>query len=103
MKQLLIDTLLECGYEPDPRGNLVCTATQTMRDGRVVKRKYRVKFQEISVRFEVQGLDRHPVYNTLPWLRITSCYYSQIVDFKDGRVRLGSVILGARCELQAAA
>lgn len=101
MKQTLIDKLLETGYEPDPRGNMVCMATHRRRDGTIVKRKYRVKFQDISVRYEVQGLERHPVYGTLPWLRITSCYYSQIYDCGDGRLRIGSVFVGEGVALAA--
>lgn len=101
MKQVLIDKLLETGYEPDPRGNMVCTAMHRTTKGELVRRKYRVKFQDISVRFEVQGLERHPTYGTLPWLRITSCYYSQIFDCGDGRLRIGSVFVGEQVALAA--
>ena len=101
-KDALIAKLREMGYEPDPRGNFIGYGLQTRPDGTVVKRTYRVKFQDISVRFEVQGLERHPVYKTLPWLRVTSCYYTQIVDCEDGRLRIGSVFVGNRKALQAA-
>lgn len=101
-KKALIKKLLEMGYEPDPRGNLLCTGLQTLADGTKIRRRYRVKFQDISVRLEVQGLERHPVYKTLPWLRVTSCYYTQIVDCLDGRLRIGSMFVGTKNDLQVA-
>lgn len=101
-RKALIDKLLAMGYEPDPRGNLTCNGLQTRADGSKVRRLYRVKFQDISVRFEVQGLERHPKYHTLPWLRVTSCYYTQIVDCEDGRLRIGSMLVGTRDALQTA-
>lgn len=101
-KDALIKKLLEMGYEPDPRGNFLGHGFQRLPDGSKVKRIYRVKFQDISVRFEVQGLERHPVYKTLPWLRVTSCYYTQIVDCEDGRLRIGSMFLGKQRTAQPA-
>lgn len=101
-KAKLIEKLLEMGYELDPRGNMTCTGSQLDAAGRKIRRLFRVKFQDISVRFEVQGLERHPVYNTLPWLRVTSCYYTQIVDCGDGRLRIGSVFVGSQRTLQPA-
>lgn len=95
-RQALIEKLLEMGYQPDPRGNLVCTGTQTKPDGTKLKRKFRVKLQDISVRLEVQGMERHPVYKTLPWHRVTSCYYTAIVDCEDGRLRMGTVFVGRK-------
>jgi hypothetical protein len=101
-KQALVEKLLEMGYEPDPRGNMLCTGLQLRPDGTKIRRQYRVKFQDISVRLEIQGLERHPIYNTLPWLRVTSCYYTQIVDCEDGRLRIGSVFVGTQRVLQPA-
>lgn len=101
-KDALIKKLLEMGCEPDPQGNLMGHGFQRLPDGSKVKRTYRVKFQDISVRFEVQGLERHPVYKTLPWLRVTSCYYTQIVDCEDGRLRIGSMFIGKQRSAQPA-
>lgn len=101
-KAKLIAKLQEMGYETDPRGNFICTALQRKPDGTSVRRRYRIKLQDISVRFEVQGLERHSKYNTLPWLRVTSAYYTSIVDCGDGRLRLGSVFIGKRNALQPA-
>lgn len=101
-RQKLITLLLENGYEPDPRGDMVTTRPQTLPGGKVLTRKFRVRFQEISVRFEVQGLERHPRWNTLPWLRLTSSYYSKIVDLDDGRMRVGSVVIGRIREVEHA-
>lgn len=101
-KAKLIKKLQEMGYETDPRGNFICTATQRLANGNYVRRRYRIKLQDISVRFEVQGLERHPKYNTLPWLRVTSSYYSNIVECDDGRLRLGSMFIGTRKSLQPA-
>lgn len=95
-KKALLDKLLAMGYEPDPRGDLVCYGVQRDHMGQKVRRKYRVKFQDISVRFEVQGLEPHPVYKTLPWLRMTSCYYNQILELEDGRLRIGTMFVGTR-------
>ena len=93
-RQKLIKLLLDNGYEADPRGDLVTTRPQRLPNGELLTRKFRVRFQEISVRFEVQGLERHPVYKTLPWLRLTSSYYSKVAELDDGRMRIGSVVIG---------
>lgn len=95
-KQALINKLLDMGYEPDPRGHLTCIGTQLNAHGERVRRRYRVKFQDISVRVEVQGTQRHPVFNTLPWLRVTSCYYTKIHECDDGRLRVGSLLVGSK-------
>lgn len=99
---MLIAKLLESGYQTDPRGDMIKYGNQRTASGTLLRRKFRVKFQEISVRVEVQGLEPHPVYKTLPWLRLTSSYYSNIVDFGDGRMRVGSMILGEKHALEPA-
>jgi hypothetical protein len=86
--------LLEMGGETDPRGDILFKGWQRTASGGKIRRTFRVKFQEISVRVEVRGIECHPIYRTYPWLRVTSCYYSQIVDCEDGRLRVGTLFFG---------
>ena len=53
-------------------------------------RKYRLKFQGSSVRFEVQVVhDAHgSIARSTEWMRLDSAYYAKIVA-KNGRVAIG--------------
>lgn len=100
-REALVAKLLEMGYEPDPRGDMICHGWQRTHGGNKIRRTFRVKFQDISVRVEVRGTERHPVYKTYPWLRLTSCYYTQIIDC-DGKLKVGSMFFGSERVLQPA-
>lgn len=71
MKQKLIDTLTQNGWELNNRGNLVKESGG---------KKYRIKFQANSVRYEIQVTHEATAYSAQEkaWVRLAGAYYKDV-------------------------
>lgn len=76
-KEAIWAFFLACGWEPDRWGHLQKTLVRPQGE-----RKYRLKFQAKSVRFEVKGANS--------WIRLDSAYYGKVSLFPDGALHLGN-------------
>lgn len=104
MKRKQFEEILKAdGWELDHYGHYHKTKRKRIQhvdhpEGIVHERKYRVKMQDLSCRIEAQvrreATEYSPAKNE--WVRLGGDYYSKIVQLDDGRIRVGSYILGRR-------
>lgn len=78
-RRAITDHLQRLGYTVDRWGHLQMT-------GKASGKRYRIKLQALTVRFEVRSEDGDS------WLRITSEYYGRCKLLPDGRLRIGSFV-----------
>lgn len=86
----IIDVLIEQGWQQDRYGNL-----QKSFDNEKGTDTYRIKFQAISVRFEVKVVHAATEYSkaTSSWVKLNGAYYKDVALTEDGRVRIGKKVL----------
>lgn len=102
-REQIEEALLADGWTKDRFGHFQRTETRRRPhvdhpEGVVFVTKLRIKMQATSLRVEVQ-VD-HPALSYSPatkeWVRFGGDYYSKIVQLDDGRVRIGSHIIGKK-------
>lgn len=59
-----------------------------------IERTLRIRMNSISVSADVKGIERHPVSGKLPWLNIAYTFYKDIVLLDDGRLLIGTIVVG---------
>ncbi len=95
----LVTTLQGFGWKLDRFGHL--HKDVRLKNGAL--RKLRVKVQVVSVRIEVRTESHSPPGDeiTVPasWVRIGGTYLSDVVYLPDGRVKIGSKLIGPGAEL----
>ncbi len=99
LAEKLITTLQGFGWKPDRFGHL--HKDVRLKNGAL--RKLRVKMQVVSVRIEVRtephALPGNEITVPASWVRIGGTYLSDVAYLPDGRVKIGSKLIGPGAEL----
>lgn len=89
-KDELVVALAACGWETDRFGNMQRELKMIIPDAPATK-KWRIKFQATSVRFEVQTTFEASEYSPArnEWIRLDGAYLKDIKIREDGVVIIG--------------
>lgn len=93
-KDAFVAAMQALGWEMDRYGHLQKDVTQSVKaTGQKLTRRMRLKLQATSCRLEVKSQTKNS-NGAYEWFRIGGEFYSKIVQLDDGRVKIGSAILG---------
>lgn len=92
----IIQVMLDAGWKMDRYGHVQATLRGYNRHGKIIERRYRLRFKDRVCRLE--ALVIHPATETTKetkeWIRVTSAMYHEIVFLDDGRIRISGYLLG---------